>query len=147
GRGQRVPGRLKSMQVSVIGAGVAGLTCALELAARGAEVQLLERAAEPGPGGCSWFAGGMLAPWCELASCGPLGARLGEESLPWWVEHSPGTVMNGTLVVAHGRDLPELTQFARRTTHGRLLDAGAIGALEPDLAGRFDHGLHFAGEA
>src|SRR6185437_8551093 len=49
-----------------------------------AEVQLLERAAAPGPASCSWFAGGMLAPWCELESCGALIAQLGEESLPWW---------------------------------------------------------------
>ena len=135
------------MQASVIGAGVAGLTCALELAARGAEVQLLERAAAPGPAACSWFAGGMLAPWCELESCGPLIARLGAESLPWWAAHFPGTVANGTLVVAHGRDLPELTQFAGRTGHCRALDAEAIAALEPELAGRFAHGLHFADEA
>lgn len=134
------------MQVSVIGAGVAGLTCALELAARGAEVQLLESAAAPGPAGCSWFAGGMLAPWCELESCGPLIAQLGAESLPWWAEHFPGTVVNGTLVVAHGRDLPELTQFARRTGHCRPLDADGVGALEPELAGRFAHGLHFGEE-
>ena len=31
------------MQLSVIGAGVAGLACALELAERGAEVEVLER--------------------------------------------------------------------------------------------------------
>ncbi len=134
------------MQVSVIGAGVAGLTCALELAARGAEVQLLERAAAPGPAACSWFAGGMLAPWCELESCGALIAQLGAESLPWWREHFPGTMLNGTLVVAHGRDLPELTQFARRTGHCSPLDAAAVAALEPELAGRFAHGLHFADE-
>jgi len=134
------------MQVSVIGAGVAGLSCALELAARGADVQLLERAGAPGPAACSWFAGGMLAPWCALESCGPLIAQLGAESLPWWREHFPGTVLNGTLVVAHGRDLPELTQFARRTGHCRPLDAAAVAALEPELAGRFAHGLHFADE-
>ena len=51
------------MRVTVIGAGVAGLTCALELAERGVAVEILERSAQLGAPGCSWFAGGMLAPW------------------------------------------------------------------------------------
>jgi glycine oxidase len=135
------------MRVSVIGAGVAGLTCALELAERGVAVEVLERGAAAGIGGCSWFAGGMLAPWCELESCGALIARLGSESLPWWREHFPGTVTNGTLMLAQGRDLPELTQFAQRTERFQRLDAAGIAALEPDLEGRFSHGLYFPEEA
>ena len=70
------------MQVSVIGAGVAGLTCALELAERGVDVAAASSVPRaPGPAACSWFAGGMLAPWCELESCGPLIAQLGAESI------------------------------------------------------------------
>ena len=55
--------------------------------------------------------------------------------------------MRGTLVVAHGRDAAELTQFARRTAHFERLAGAAIAALEPDLAGRFERGLYFAEEA
>lgn len=134
------------MQVSVIGAGVAGLACALELAERGVEVEVLERATHPGAG-CSFFAGGMLAPWCEQENSGPLIARLGEESLAWWRARFPATIVNGTLLVAHGRDAAELTQFARRTTRFEWLSAEAIAALEPDLGGRFARGLHFRDEA
>ncbi len=105
------------VQASIIGAGVAGLTCALELAERGVAVEVLERAASLGAGSCSWYAGGMLAPWCERESAEPLIARLGAESIPWWREHFCGTVLNGTLVVAHGRDAAELAQFASRTGH------------------------------
>ena len=79
-RGNAAAGEL-TVQVSVIGAGVAGLTCALELAERGVAVEVLERAARLGAGSCSWFAGGMLAPWCEQENSGPLIARLGAESL------------------------------------------------------------------
>src|SRR5262249_35032208 len=122
-------------------------TCALELAERGAAVEVLERGAALGAPACSWFAGGMLAPWCELESSEPLIARLGAESLPWWRRHFPGTVANGTLVVAPARDTAELAQFARRTTHFERLDRDALAALEPDLAGRFSQGLYFRDEA
>jgi glycine oxidase len=134
------------VRVTVIGAGVAGLTCALELAERGVAVEILERSAQLGAPGCSWFAGGMLAPWCELQSCDPLIARLGAESIPWWQERFAGTVVNGTLVVAHGRDAADLTQFAGRTGHFEPLGSGEVAGLEPDLAGRFSQGLYFRDE-
>ena len=134
------------MRVAVIGAGIAGLTCALELAERGATVEVFERAARLGAGACSWFAGGMLAPWCERESSEALVAQLGMESIPWWQERFAGTVVNGTLVLAHARDTADLTQFGRRTERFQVLDAAAVAALEPDLAGRFGTGLYFAGE-
>jgi len=134
------------VQVSVIGAGVAGLACALELAERGAAVEVLERGAQLGAGACSWFAGGMLAPWCERENSAALIAELGAESLPWWQARFPGTVANGTLVVAHGRDASDLTQFGRRTAHFEPVGGEAIAALEPDLGGRFAHGLYFPEE-
>lgn len=134
------------MRVTVIGAGVAGLACALELAERGAEVQVLERAGELGPACCSWFAGGMLAPWCELESAERLIAELGSESLPWWRARYDGAMARGSLVVAHGRDAADLARFARRTERFKWVDGAGIAALEPDLAGRFERALHFPGE-
>src|SRR4029077_19881120 len=105
------------MRISVIGAGIAGLTCALELAERGAQVEVLERAPGLTAAGCSWYAGGMLAPWCERESSEGLIAELGAEGLTWWRERFPGMVTRGTLLVAHGRDAAELAQFAPRTAH------------------------------
>jgi glycine oxidase len=134
------------VRVTVIGAGVAGLTCALELSARGASVEVLERGPQLGPGSCSWFAGGMLAPWCERESSPPLIAELGAEGLAWWREHFAGTVANGTLVVAHARDAGELLQFGRRTARFENAPADHIAALEPELAGRFSQGLYFPEE-
>lgn len=134
------------MRVTVRGAGVAGLACAVELAERGARVEVLERSAALAGAGCSWFAGGMLAPWCELESGAPLIAHLGEEGIAWWRRLFPATVQQGTLVIAHGRDAGELLQFARRTERFDTLDAEDLAALEPDLAGRFRHALHFAHE-
>jgi glycine oxidase len=134
------------MPVTVIGAGVAGLCCALELRERGAEVEIFERAPRPAAASCSWFAGGMLAPWCERENGGPLIAELGMEGLSWWRRHFAGTVMRGTLVLAHARDTAELQQFARRTAHYETVRGEAIAALEPDLSGRFEQGLYFPGE-
>jgi glycine oxidase len=134
------------VHVTVIGAGVAGLTSALELRARGASVEVVERAARLGAGGCSWFAGGMLAPWCERESSEPLVAQLGSEGLAWWQAHFAQTLKRGTLVVAHARDVSELRQFARRTQQFCELDGAQIADLEPELAGRFEHGLYFAEE-
>ncbi len=134
------------MRATVIGAGVAGLACAVELAERGLAVELLERTRRLGSGCCSWYAGGMLAPWCERESAEPLIAELGAESLQWWREKFPGTRLGGSLVVAHGRDSGELKHFARRTERYEWLDAQAIAALEPDLAGRFERALYFREE-
>lgn len=135
------------MRVAIIGAGVAGLACAVELAERGAQVQLIERATAVGRGGCSWYAGGMLAPWCERENSEQLIATLGVVGIDWWLERVPSTTRQGTLVVAQARDTLELTRFARRTTQWRWLDAAGLRELEPELGERFDRALFFAEEA
>jgi len=135
------------MKATVIGAGVAGLACAVELAGRGVEVEVIERAGRLGEQSCSWQAAGMLAPWCERENADALVAELGEESIAWWAKQFPGTVRNGTIVVAHGRDVAELTEFAGRTAHFEWLNRERLGALEPDLAERFGRALYFPSEA
>jgi glycine oxidase len=139
------------MRVAVIGAGVAGLACAVELAERGAQVQLLEREPPPLSGGrtgqCSWFAGGMLAPWCECETTEELIATLGAPGIEWWRRRLPSTTRHGTLVVAQARDTLELTRFARRTAHWQWLDSAGLQQLEPELGERFDRALFFAAEA
>lgn len=135
------------MTITVIGAGVAGLTCALALAERGATVEVIDRGSGLGAESCSWLAGGMLAPWCELEGAEELVAEFGVEALAYWADRFPGTVRNGSLVVAQPRDLPELSHFARRTRNFEWLDGDGIAALEPDLAGRFSKAIFFPGEA
>jgi glycine oxidase len=135
------------VQVTIIGAGVAGLTCAVEFAERGATVEVLERGARIGKQSCSWYAGGMLAPQCERERAEPLISSLGLESLLWWRERFSGTTVAGSLVVAHGRDSAELTRLSQRTEGFEWLDCDGIAALEPDLAGRFNTALFFGAEA
>ncbi|MEI7872836.1 MAG: glycine oxidase ThiO [Alphaproteobacteria bacterium] len=138
---------MKRQSVTVIGAGVAGLCCALELSLRGASVDVVERGQALGDGCCSWQAGGMLAPWCERATTEAVVAERGAPSIDWWARHFPGTVRKGSLVVAQPRDAADLTRFAQRTERYEWADADRIAALEPDLAGRFRRALFFPDEA
>ncbi|MFJ5369984.1 glycine oxidase ThiO [Bosea sp. CER48] len=134
------------MNVAVVGAGVVGLACATELLAHGARVTVHERGPRIGAEACSWFAGGMLAPWCEGESAEEPVIRLGQQAADWWERHAGGVVRQGTLVVAPSRDRSELRRFGQRTSHFEEVDGDAVAGLEPDLAGRFSRGLFFGGE-
>ncbi|WP_136617732.1 MULTISPECIES: glycine oxidase ThiO [Mesorhizobium] len=135
------------MRVLVQGAGIAGLTAAFEFAIRGAAVTVAETRHALG-GNASWFAGGMLAPWCERESAEQPVLDLGRDAADWWDTATPGQVTRaGTLVVAAPRDAGELDRFASRTSGHRRVDEDEITLLEPDLAGRFRRGLLFPGEA
>lgn len=132
--------------VAIVGSGVMGLTAAHHLALRGASVTIYDRRREPGRG-CSWWAGGMLALWCEMESAEPLIGELGLESLAYWRAHFPDVINQGSLVVAPPRDTPDLKRFAARTSHFEVIDGARLAVLEEDLAGRFETGLFFKDEA
>ncbi|UOA29090.1 FAD-dependent oxidoreductase [Pseudosulfitobacter sp. DSM 107133] len=134
-------------RITIIGAGVAGLCVARALLDRGARVTLIDRQATLGPQSCSWWAGGMLAPFCEGESAEEPVVRLGQEAVGWWAAHTQAVHRNGTLVISPARDTAELTRFARRTRNHSPVDAEQIAALEPDLANRFTRGLFFKDEA
>ncbi len=134
-------------RASVLGAGVAGLCVATELVARGCEATVLDPSPTPGPHGCSWWAGGMLAPFCEGETAEEPVVRLGRQAADWWQRQGVQVERRGTLVLALGRDRRELDRFARRVPQAERLDGDAIAALEPDLAGRFDRGLLVRDEA
>src|SRR5438445_9862813 len=86
--------------VSIIGAGVAGAWQALLFAQAGREVTLHERSDEAMTQSTGYWAGGMLAPWCEAEASEPVISRLGLRSLELWREHFPQIPFNGSLVVA-----------------------------------------------
>ncbi len=133
-------------KIRILGAGVAGLTAAYEFAAAGQTVEIVEREAVPGHG-CSYFAGGMLAPWCEAESAPPLVIEWGLEGLAFWAETLKLATVNGSLLVASARDRADLVRFSRRTSGHEWLDADQLAMREPHLGGRFDRALFFPGEA
>ena len=117
------------------------------LARRDHRVQLVERSAEPFGQSCSLYAGAMLAPYCEREASDELIQRLGLRALEIWKQIYPGTICNGSLVLAQPRDRRELDRFTNLTEGHRRLDASALERCEPSLSGRFASGLLFADEA
>ncbi|WP_298256209.1 FAD-dependent oxidoreductase [Bradyrhizobium sp.] len=132
--------------ISIIGAGVAGAWHALLLAQSGRAVTLHERSDATMTQSTSYWAGGMLAPWCEAESTEPVIVRLGLRSLTLWRDYFPDTPFNGSLVVAHARDRADFERFARLTSGYRRLDAQGVSEIEPSLDGRFREGLFYPDE-
>jgi glycine oxidase len=137
---------MSSQKIRILGAGVVGLTAAYEFAMAGQAVEIVERTSGPGRG-CSYFAGGMLAPWCEGESAPPLVVEWGLEGLAFWSQTLELAQVNGSLLVAPARDRADLVRFSRRTSGFEWLEAEGIAAREPHLAGRFDRALFYPGEA
>lgn len=136
------------MSITVVGAGVVGLTIATELVERGLDVEVIEQAKSNGSNACSWYSGAMLAPWCEGYTAEEAVVRLGQEALPWWERHIKDAVIKrGSLVLAPPRDTSELLVFERRTQEHVTLDKQNLSALEPDLGDRFSKALYFEKEA
>ncbi|GAC86850.1 thiamine biosynthesis oxidoreductase ThiO [Gluconobacter thailandicus NBRC 3255] len=121
------------------------MVTAVALAEHGAQVTVHDTGGRVGAG-ASWFAGGMLAPWCEAESAPDEVTQDSLTSLDWWKTHVPDVMQAGSLVVAPPRDTPELARFGRRTSHFETIGVERIRTLEPDLEDRFDKALFFAEE-
>ena len=137
----------RKQSIAIRGAGVVGLWQALTLARAGHEVTLYERSAEPFADACSPYAGAMLAPRCEEESAEAVVRDLGRRGIALWRDTYPGTVANGTLVVALHRDRAELDRFARMTGGYRRLSPAELITFEPALGDRFAGALYYAEEA
>lgn len=137
----------RSPTIAIIGGGVAGFVTALTLQDAGYHVHLYEKTRALGPDTCSWFAGGMIAPWCERDGADDLVRDRGIEALSWWAQHYDGVQQQGSLVLSAARDKSEIIRFARRTQEHELVDEAGIAELEPALAGRFREGLFYRKES
>ncbi|KKJ77420.1 thiamine biosynthesis protein thio [Kiloniella litopenaei] len=133
--------------IEIIGSGIVGLSCAAFFAEKNCDVTVISSSNGPDENCCSWWAGGMLAPWCEMESAEPLIGELGLESMKFWKQFTSSYQQQGTLVVATSRDLPDLKRFGRRTNNWQQVKQDQIATLEPDLADRFTTGLYYPDEA
>lgn len=135
------------MIITIVGAGVMGLAIATELAERGVGIEVIDQAPGLGAHACSWYAGGMLSPWCEADMSEPSIVKFGQEAVSWWRKHISKVTQRGSIVLAPSRDSAELNRFARRTQNHKSIDGNALAELEPDLAESFSKALYFADEA
>lgn len=147
-----------SYQIAVIGTGITGLTQALWLQRQGHRISLFDRGSERLDQHCSHVGAGMLAPYCELSEAENVVAQWGAAALKLWQAVAPTLALPvhltcaGTLVVAHHRDRAGMQQLADRVqhagfgTHLQWLRRDELGALEPELEGRFAEGLYFSPE-
>lgn len=137
-------------KVHIIGSGVAGLCCAYTLLQAGCSVELTTASNGPDQDCCSWWAGGMLAPYCEAESAEPLIIQLGLASMAFWQSLAKVSALNystnGTMVIASPRDQRLLNSFARQTTDFHRINQTEIANLEPSLA-PFSSALFYPNEA
>lgn len=138
---------MAKLAINVLGAGITGLWQALLLARAGHAVTLIEKTGEPFAASASWYAGAMLAPYCEEESAEPEVRILGLRSLDIWKKFLPDLTQAGSLVVAQPRDQGELTRYARMTKGHELIGNDELADLEPDLAGRFSKAIYYPEEA
>ena len=136
-----------SMDISIVGAGVAGLWTALLCAKAGHHVHIFEAQSESLKEACSYRAGGMLAPFCEAESAEPEITTLGIRSIALWQDYFPDYIyQNGSLLVGYPRDYNMIKHFADTTENYEHCDRYKIAALEPELEGRFESGIFYPDE-
>ena len=156
---------MTTLHIGIAGAGLAGRTLAWRLLRAGCRVTLFDLRQRAELDTASMTAAAMLSPLAELSVSDEVVFALGRRSMelwPRWVaelaEGGGDPVyfrQKGTLVVAHAPDQSSLDHFSR-LLHHRLpeacrdevhtLDAAALAAKEPALAGRFGGGLFLESE-
>lgn len=135
------------MLIEIIGSGIAGLSAAVVLLERGHDVKIRTKSPAIDNSCCSWWAGGMLAPHCEMESAPAALEPLAKASMKFWAERSIALQSNGSLIVAMPRDQADLRQFSKRTQNWQSVNHAELAHLEPDLANRFSAGLFYPNEA
>ena len=137
-------------RIAIAGAGIIGLSCALELARRGASVTLYDP--NPPGRGASWAAAGMIAPAFEAASEEGVHPRLFDlclESAGLWsdfaeqleresgqsVGYAPGPSLAVAADEATAKHLDGILETLQaRALPGDRLDIAAARAIEPALS-------------
>ncbi len=143
--------------IAVIGAGIIGLACALELADRGLKVSLHDK--QWPPRGASWAAAGMLAPAYEAAAepgTHPALYELCDKSARLWPDWAKqletrtalpsGYVPGPSLAVASNEEeaakLEAIGAALKAHENGpRVMNAREVNAIEPSLSARLQSAL------
>ena len=98
--------------------------------------------------GCSSRAGGMLAFNCEADGKNDIITQYGKQSLELWQQNFPNLItQKGSLLLAPQNDKDQLRYFEKVTNDFKRVTLTDIDLLEPELDGRFEHGLFYTHEA
>lgn len=155
-----------SKNYAVVGAGLMGRVMALKLALEGYMVTLFDKDTIDGYNSCAYAGGGLLTPYTELDSADDIVFKLSKECVSGWreiVELLPGSAghvyiqQEGSLVVAHQPDMPDLRHLQEKITSRvpenikavglnvfKLIDKKRLRELEPEI--NFEAGLYFPNE-
>lgn len=149
--------------VAIIGAGLVGRVLALSLLKRQPDIRIDFYDTDTdlcGSSSCGHAAGGMVAPWSELATNEPALYAMGLKSLALWPQllqclpqQSPIFQQHGTLIVAHPGDGNDLDFLAARIKQhsgdDNAIDKQHLALLEPQLRSEkfYQRALYFSAEA
>tara|TARA_R110002153_G_scaffold273678_1_gene445239 strand:- start:10794 stop:11942 length:1149 start_codon:yes stop_codon:yes gene_type:complete len=160
-------------RIAIVGAGIMGRMLAWQLlnyAKSAVAITLYDKDPMNVGGAAAYTAAGMLSPYSELESAEHSVFHMGLASLTRWPavteslskqRNTPVDLFsNGTVVVAHQQDQADFQRFHQQVTtklpdsyrdqmgqHMQLLNQAALSQLVPQLATRFNHGLHLPNEA
>lgn len=141
--------------ITIIGSGIVALTVAEQLIDKNIRVRIITKSKGVDSSLCSWWAGGMLAPFCEMESAEALVGELAPISMQYWQQLSEKTQSSaftfpynqkGTLVISPAKDQNQLALFARKTKQWQKIQGSQITELEP-LLKDFKQALFYPTEA
>jgi glycine oxidase len=128
------------MKVIIVGAGIAGKLCALNLNRLGHDVTVFDRHDRYSEGATSFVAAGLLTPLAEAANGDPDIAILGKIGLRLWEDIASEfndkdlVDLSGSVSLAFKSDLDEFRDFERRlVAKGIKVETKNEAIIEPDL--------------
>lgn len=145
-------------QIAIVGAGLMGRLCALELRRLGHEVCLFDKDNREGHLSAARAAAGLLTPLGESFCCKPWVVEMGFAALERWplllktLQQEVFFQRQGTLVLAHQQDSGDLLRFSRHieqhwaSRQATWLRMSQINELEPQLSQGFAQGLYLPEE-
>jgi glycine oxidase len=128
------------MNVIVVGAGIAGKLCALNLRQDGHDVAIYEKNARYSEAAASFVAAGLLTPLAEAANGDLDIAALGKIAIKHWqtiasdVNDSNLVDLSGSISLAFNSDLQEFQDFGRKlSAKGISVEESQNAGIEADL--------------